>query len=135
MKTTLRKVGNSRGVLIPKAIVDLLGITDTLELTVENGAVLLRPPPAVDPAQDALDAQRFRKLCALLRQGYEDGNTVEGDGLTLYCGMKSGWKSERTVGAEITWRDERDEPLNLAAALDRMPDVSREAGSRTISAA
>ena len=44
MKATLRKMGNSQGVLIPKAIIEQLGIADALEMSVENGAVVLRPP-------------------------------------------------------------------------------------------
>lgn len=43
MKATLRKMGNSQGVLIPKAIVDQLGLVSELEMTVENGAIVLRP--------------------------------------------------------------------------------------------
>lgn len=63
------------------------------------------------------DAERFRKLCHIL-QGAYDGDTFEVDGLTVLCAMLSGFRSERQVKAEIIWRDERDEPLNLAAALD-----------------
>lgn len=119
MKATLRKMGNSQGVLIPKALVDLLGITGDLDLTVENGALVLRTPPAA-VSQDALDAQRFRKLCVLLQKAY-DGETVELDGvLTAYCAMQSGWKGERTVKAELIWHDVRDEPLDLASALDKI---------------
>lgn len=121
MKATLRKMGNSQGVLIPKAIVDLLGLEDALDLTVENGALVMRKPAPVETSQDELDAQRFRKLCALLQKAY-DGEPVEVEGLTVYCSMKSGWKNERTVGAELVWKEERDEPLNLAAVLDKIND-------------
>jgi antitoxin component of MazEF toxin-antitoxin module len=121
MKATLRKMGNSQGVLIPKALVEMLGIEDALDLTVEHGALVLRKPVPVELRQDVQDAQRFRKLCALLQQAY-DGEAVELDGLTVYCSMKSGWRNERTVGAELIWKDERDEPLDLASALDRIPD-------------
>jgi antitoxin MazE len=44
MKATLRKMGNSQGVLIPKAIIAQLGIEDELDLSVENGALVLRKP-------------------------------------------------------------------------------------------
>ena len=44
MKATLRKMGNSQGVLIPKAIVSQLDIEDELDMTVENNAIVLRKP-------------------------------------------------------------------------------------------
>ena len=53
------------------------------------------------------DALRFRKLMALLQSAY-NADPAEFDGLTAYCSMLSGWRNERTVKAEITWRDERD---------------------------
>lgn len=121
MKATLRKMGNSQGVLIPKAIVDLLSIGDALDLTVEDGALVLRKPVQAEPSQDQLDAQRFRKLCSLMQRAY-DGEPVELDGLSVYCVMKSGWKSERTVEAQLLWRDEKDEPLNLASVLDQITE-------------
>lgn len=42
MKATLRKMGNSQGVLIPKAIIAQLGIDDDLDMSVENDAIVLR---------------------------------------------------------------------------------------------
>jgi len=44
MKATLRKMGNSQGVLIPKTIVSQLGIEDELRMTIENDAIVLRKP-------------------------------------------------------------------------------------------
>lgn len=44
MKTTIRKMGNSRGVIIPKPLLDQLGLGGTAEMTVENDALVLRPP-------------------------------------------------------------------------------------------
>ena len=69
----------------------------------------------------AADALRFRKLMALLQAAY-DGNAdpVESGDLTVYCSMQSGWRNERTVKAEITWRDERDADLDLASVLDKI---------------
>lgn len=119
MKATLRQMGNSRGVLLPKALLEQLDVDGELEMTVENGAIVLRKPEA--PSQDELDAKRFRKLCALLNAAY-DGNEVEHPTLTAYCTMQSGWRDERTVYAQLYWKDARDEPLNLAAALDAIPD-------------
>jgi antitoxin MazE len=48
MKTIVRKMGNSQGVLIPKPLLAQAGIEREAEITVENGAIVLRKPkPAV----------------------------------------------------------------------------------------
>jgi antitoxin MazE len=44
MRTTIRKMGNSQGVLIPKALLAQTGIDQAAEMTVENGAIVLRKP-------------------------------------------------------------------------------------------
>ena len=44
MKATLRQMGNSQGVLIPKTIIAQLGIEEDLEMLVENDAIVLRKP-------------------------------------------------------------------------------------------
>ena len=41
--TTLRKLGNSQGVIIPKPLLAQIGLTDQAEMQVENGAIVLRP--------------------------------------------------------------------------------------------
>ncbi len=41
--TTLRKLGNSQGVIIPKPLLAQVGLTDAAEMHVENGAIVLRP--------------------------------------------------------------------------------------------
>ena len=43
MLTTLRKLGNSQGVIIPKPLLAQVGMTDEAEMKVENGAIVLRP--------------------------------------------------------------------------------------------
>ena len=43
MKATLRKMGNSHGVLIPKVIIEQLGIVGDLDMRIEGGALVLRP--------------------------------------------------------------------------------------------
>lgn len=43
MLTTLRKLGNSQGVIIPKPLLAEVGLTGEAEMRVENGAIVLRP--------------------------------------------------------------------------------------------
>ncbi|MBX9716595.1 MAG: AbrB/MazE/SpoVT family DNA-binding domain-containing protein [Burkholderiaceae bacterium] len=43
MLTTLRKLGNSQGVIIPKPLLVEVGLTGEAEMRVENGAIVLRP--------------------------------------------------------------------------------------------
>ena len=49
MKTNLRKIGNSRGVLIPAPLLATCEITDEVELTVEEGRLIVAP---VKPARE-----------------------------------------------------------------------------------
>lgn len=45
MKTTLRKIGNSTAVIIPKPFLVELGFDgDEIEMTVENDAIVIRKP-------------------------------------------------------------------------------------------
>lgn len=44
MKTTIRKMGNSQGVLIPKPFITQLGLESEVEMTVEDDAIVLRRP-------------------------------------------------------------------------------------------
>jgi antitoxin MazE len=44
MKTTIRKMGNSHGVLIPKPILAQLGLEDEVDMQVEGNALVLRRP-------------------------------------------------------------------------------------------
>jgi len=45
--TTLRKLGNSQGVILPKPLLAQVGMTNTsetgIEMSVEGGAIVLRP--------------------------------------------------------------------------------------------
>jgi antitoxin MazE len=41
MKTRLVRIGNSRGVRLPKAIIAQAGLTDEVELRVRDGAVII----------------------------------------------------------------------------------------------
>lgn len=46
MRTTLRKVGNSRGVLIPAALLAECQIEGVVDLTVEGGRLVIAPVKA-----------------------------------------------------------------------------------------
>ena len=42
MRITIRKLGNSQGVIIPKPLLAQAGLVDEAEIRVENGALMLR---------------------------------------------------------------------------------------------
>ena len=44
MKITIRAMGNSQGVIIPKPVLLQVGLEDEAEMTVEHGALVLRKP-------------------------------------------------------------------------------------------
>ena len=44
MKITIRKMGNSHGVIIPKPVLTQVGLEDEAEMSVEHGAIVLRRP-------------------------------------------------------------------------------------------
>ncbi len=44
MLTTIRRLGNSQGILIPKPLLQQVGLVDQAELLVEDGALVLRKP-------------------------------------------------------------------------------------------
>ena len=46
MKATLRKMGNSQGVIIPKTIIQQLGFVGAIEMTVTQAGLLLECPKA-----------------------------------------------------------------------------------------
>lgn len=55
--TTLRKLGNSQGVIIPKPLLAQVGLTHQAEMSVQNGAIVLRPARRA-PRQGWADASR-----------------------------------------------------------------------------
>ena len=61
MQTNLRKIGNSRGVLIPAALLAACEIGDTVEMRVENNRIIIEP------------------IAPQHRQGWFTGYTVEQD--------------------------------------------------------
>ena len=43
MRTAVRKIGNSQGVLIPKPMLAQTGMGGDVDISVENGAIVIRP--------------------------------------------------------------------------------------------
>lgn len=46
MKTSLRRIGNSLGVILPRAMLAQAALVDEVEMGVEKGAIVLRKPSA-----------------------------------------------------------------------------------------
>jgi antitoxin MazE len=61
MLTTIRRLGNSQGILIPKPVLQQVGLVDQAEMRVEGDALVLRKPKA---AQRTGWAEACRKLAA-----------------------------------------------------------------------
>ena len=50
MRTTLRKIGNSRGILIPAALLAECGVVDEIDMRLEGKTIVIA---AVRPAREA----------------------------------------------------------------------------------
>ena len=57
MITKVRRLGNSRGILIPKPMLKLAGLEDTAQMRFERGAIVLRKPRQ-NPRQGWAEASR-----------------------------------------------------------------------------
>ena len=44
MKIARRRIGNSKGMIIPTATLNQLGLEDEADLSVKDGALVIRPP-------------------------------------------------------------------------------------------
>ena len=44
LHVSIRRIGNSQGVVIPKPLLAQLGLNGEAEMTIEGGALVLRPP-------------------------------------------------------------------------------------------
>jgi antitoxin MazE len=56
MRAKIVRIGNSRGIRIPKAVLDECGIQDSVELSITDGGITLRA--AQNPRDGWLDAAR-----------------------------------------------------------------------------
>lgn len=59
MKTAIRRLGNSQGVIIPKPLLVQVGLEAEVELTVENNSLVLRKPKSTVRAGWAQASQRI----------------------------------------------------------------------------
>jgi antitoxin MazE len=61
MKTAIRKMGNSHGVIIPKPLLAEIGakLGDTVDLTVKGGKIVIAPPSKPPRSGWAEDSKRL----------------------------------------------------------------------------
>jgi antitoxin MazE len=64
MRTTIRKIGNSQGILIPKPMLVEAGMETEVDISVENGTIVLRPIRDHQPRAGWADA-----ACEIAAQG------------------------------------------------------------------
>jgi len=57
MITTIRRLGNSRGIIIPKPLLEEAGLEKEAEIVIERGAIVLRKPQQ-NPRQGWSEASR-----------------------------------------------------------------------------
>jgi antitoxin MazE len=59
MQVNIRSLGNSKGILIPKPILEQTGLQDVAELRVHNGVIEIRPVKRNPRESWAADSQRI----------------------------------------------------------------------------
>lgn len=59
MQVSIRKIGNSQGVLIPKPILAQVGLNDVADLKLNNGVIEIRPAKRNPREGWAKDSQRI----------------------------------------------------------------------------
>src|SRR5450631_3884153 len=59
MLTKIRRLGNSQGILIPKPLLQQVGLVDQAEMRVEGDALVLRRPKAAPRSDWAVASQRI----------------------------------------------------------------------------
>jgi antitoxin MazE len=69
MKTRLVKIGNSRGIRLPKAVIEQAGLDDVVELDVQDDGVVIRA--SKDPRAG------WEEACRLMHQRGDD-NLIDG---------------------------------------------------------
>ena len=74
MFSTLIRIGNSRGIRLPKTLIEEAGLTDELEIEVVDGAVVIRP--AHEPRRGWAEAA---EACAREDNDLDDWDTTTSD--------------------------------------------------------
>lgn len=70
MKTILIRIGNSQGVRIPKPIIEEAGLTDEIEMILEDNQIILRSPEQTRKGWDnAFEKMTEKEDDQLLDQG------------------------------------------------------------------
>ena len=59
MTRTLQKVGNSKGLLLSRDMLDHLGVTEAVEVTFEKGKIVLTKPSGLFPVKPGRRRQSF----------------------------------------------------------------------------
>ena len=80
MKTKIIKIGNSRGVRIPKSIIEETGLKDEAELDIVNGKIVIKP---ISKNRESWDSA-FQRMGennddVLLDLNYSEDSTVDVD--------------------------------------------------------
>ena len=47
----LQKIGNSKGVVLTRTMIEHLGVQETIEITIEEGRIVLTAPQSVAPVR------------------------------------------------------------------------------------
>ena len=72
MKIKVVKIGNSRGIRIPKSLINESGLKDEAELAVSNGQIIIKPVSAMRKSWDAA----FKKMAEKQDDILLDGESV-----------------------------------------------------------
>jgi len=64
LQINIRQIGNSKGVVIPKAILEQVGLDEAVELSVEGDSLVLRKPKNQVRIHWAEDARLIALSCA-----------------------------------------------------------------------
>lgn len=51
MTRTLQKVGNSKGLVLTRVMMDHLGVTDAVEISMEQGRIVITAPQGIAPSR------------------------------------------------------------------------------------
>jgi len=77
VKIAIRKMGNSRGVIIPRPLLIEAGLETEAEMTIEKGSIVLRPPPRMPRKNWATASRRISEHGARLSDWLEFANDVD----------------------------------------------------------